>query len=403
MTLSERLGFTRSKLRYPEIVDDMLAVRALLERLRAARHAEGDNDPGAKSAMDIAEQMLRQADKTSLLEEQWSCINRANAMLAYACKTRDEQQACLLRMKNLLPLLSGFKERLPDPFRSFAARFAEVREYDPRRAFEVLATATQGWHLVNEQNAFSMRIWRRALSAVAVLLILAVFGMELSSLLPLAGGDAAAAPAAAGATSWAAWLASRSYVWSVVFGSFGGALSMLLSSRGVFVSATTFRVSVSQAYVRLLLGGVGAFVVVLAIESGVVFNSSLSIDSFGALAIVAVGSGFSERLFLAALERIAGTIEESRPAARGANERDGASPQSVAGSPGGMPELVESVRLADIEDVREQEAVAFDALSVAVATHDQEDSAEQDSGQLAAMAGIIAEHDADDSRHQDDA
>ena len=400
MTLRDRLGFSKRKQRHIEVIDDALAVRTLMERLRNAREAEQPRDRDALHALEIAREMLARVDEATTLEEKWSCINKANATLIHACKTRDEQAACMLRLKNLFPLLARFKDRLPDPFRSFDPKTAEVREFNRRRAYEVLATAAQGWHLVNEQNAFSTRFWNRALVIVALLLLAAVVGMETNTALEAAAAaaataeDAAAAPAPAGSTF--------RYVWSVVFGGLGGAISMLLNSRGTLVSATSFRVAISQACVRMLLGGVGAFVVYLAIESELVFNADLAqqIEGFGAFAIVAIAAGFSERLFITTLERIAGTVESSRPAATGTDGSTRPGAGSVAGAEDDHNTLAEMARLGDREDLLTQRFPGAKDIARQMRDGDEEDAAHQVETEFVKLAAMAADADEEDSDDQ---
>jgi hypothetical protein len=312
-TMAQRLGFDRNqkqKAKYPETSDDLVSVRLLMEQLRSAREADKHQDVLALQHIEMAQVCLDEAEIAPLLEQRWSYINRANALLAFACKSVAEQSACLLRLQNLFPLLKGFKERLPEPFSSFAPAQIEVKTLNPKRVYEVLETAAQGWHLVNEQNAFSTKFWQKAFAIQLWLLIIAVVGTEIMTLPCLADKDAQCFPLP---------FRQLDYFWAAIFGTLGGALSSLLGSRSVFVSATTFRVSRSQAKMRILLGAVGAFIVVLAVKSDLVFRSDISeaVMRFPVLALVSISAGFSERMFLSALERIAGTVEQARDADAG--------------------------------------------------------------------------------------
>ena len=174
------------------------------------------------------------------------------------------------------------------------------------------------------------------------LLLIGVVGMELAT------------PEPAGTWSLVDWR----YAWAVAFGALGGALSTLLGARDALFSATTYRVGQSQAWMRILLGGVGAFVVILTIETQLVFRDDLAtaIAPFGGLALVSIASGFSERLFLAALDRIAGTVAEPR---EGAGKR---AAQAAAGetAKGRLePEVLDWTSLSEL--AREADAEDEDA------------------------------------------
>jgi hypothetical protein len=373
--LEQRLGFRRPRFLFmrrspsedPEIVDDYRAVCVLWERLSNARAADGKAGKALKTHLDIARACLEQVEYSPTLEEKWSCINRANAILVLACVNRDEQAAVMLRLKNLFPLLRDFKDRLPQPFKVFDPTDDEVKSFDREWAYQVLETAAQGWHLVNEQNGFSTRFWRKARKGVTALLIAAIVGTELA----IATNDAQLPESWRSLVAMLAlpstWLGitNLTYVWAALFGTLGGALSSLLGSRSVFVSATTYRVSRGQAQMRVLLGGVGAFIVVLAIDSGLVFadNFEAVVADFLGLAVVAIAAGFSERLFITALERIAGTLEKSQAAT--AAEKAAAGGVSGAAAATKDPDVMlaeadmdDRARLIDLSDQGEQDGGA---------------------------------------------
>jgi hypothetical protein len=148
---------------------------------------------------------------------------------------------------------------------------------------------------------------------------------------------------------------------------------------------------------RILLGGVGGYVVVLGIQSGLVFADSYKevLNEFTGLAMISIAAGFSERLFIGALERVAGTLAESHPDAAAKAAGATASASALVVDPDVLLRNTDADDLAqqfDVDDEKKQRSVAAgeiftdDEAEKIVQQLDVEDRAEQ----------LIQEHEPDD-------
>lgn len=98
------------------------------------------------------------------------------------------------------------------------------------------------------------------------------------------------------------------YVAMPLLGLFGGGLSATIRARKSAVDALSFRIILVQVLVRMIIGAAGAFVVYIALRWPGLFADQLVrtvMDNYYALVGLGIAAGFSERLFVGALEKIA--------------------------------------------------------------------------------------------------
>lgn len=279
-----------------EVRDDWQRIRQLCD-VTQARLFKG----GAVSA-DIAQQLasasayLELARETKDLAETWSFVNQASEIL---CKLVDDQerQSIAERFTTWEPSLQRWLKELHDDGTVTADLKKErdaVPADDPCRKVAVHA---RQWQLVNLWISFTRRLWRLALLILVVTLILAIGVAEyLYDPASIAPGNKLTA------------FTDDPFIWISVLGLFGGALSAMLTANDRKVTAVTYGQSRSQIFIRLVLGAAGAFVVYILISMPGLFQPNVvkfvneKLVGFLMLGIVA---GFSERLFLNALERAA--------------------------------------------------------------------------------------------------
>lgn len=154
---------------------------------------------------------------------------------------------------------------------------------------ELQQVRAQCWNESNNQITFMGKLWIGAGTAVLIALLMAI--------------------AVAEALAWTnpeAQAMRLRFAGAAVLGLFGGALSSFLTARDVAISIPRYQLVVIHTVLRMLIGAAGAFVVVLstqALPAGELTEQIRS-NPFVYL-MVGIAAGFSERLFVGALEKVA--------------------------------------------------------------------------------------------------
>ncbi len=154
---------------------------------------------------------------------------------------------------------------------------------------ELQQIRAQCWNETNNQITFMGKLWIGAGTAVLIALLMAI--------------------AVAEALAWTnpeAQAMRLRFAGAAILGLFGGALSSFLTAREVAISIPRYQLVVIHTVLRMLIGAAGAFVVVLstqALPAGELTEQIRS-NPFVYL-MVGIAAGFSERLFVGALERVA--------------------------------------------------------------------------------------------------
>ena len=291
-----------------ETFDDWLAVKLLTQKI--TRNKKQLNREDLESLATVAA-CLELARKSRVLSEAWSYINRAGAYLSEVADNNDDLDALGTRMKTLQPALNRLIEELqliPDtnvpPLEDSALKKKVNRLENPKKeTFIYLSAQAQKWHLVNQNIDLSIRLWRFSRRALTVLIIIALVVAGLTQ-------------------------GNLKYLYFVLLGLFGAGLSSALSTRQKKVTAITYQQNREQIAIRLLLGAAGAFVLyAIAQIPGfwAELNTVLKNESPAFIAL-GVAAGFSERLFINALELFASKLpfsgKDAEKPAKGAKKRD---------------------------------------------------------------------------------
>ncbi len=147
----------------------------------------------------------------------------------------------------------------------------------------------QCWNEANHQIAFMGSLWLWAGLGVFVALAISVFIAERWAWITAGDED----------------LRFR-FLSAALLGFFGGALSAFLSARDKVVAIPKYQLLAIYSITRMLIGAAGSFVVVLSILAFPLGElTTLVRDNILAFLIVAIAAGFSERLFVDALEKAA--------------------------------------------------------------------------------------------------
>jgi len=277
-----------------EVRDDWQRIRQICDVTQARLFRDGAVSADVAHELASASAYLELARETKDLAETWSFVNQAAEILCVFAEPH-ERDGIVDRFTTLEPSLARWLKELHGD-KTIAAEMQKERDAvrdDPCRKVAVHA---RQWQLVNLWISFTRRLWRLALIIVVATLILAIGVAEYLYRPDLATGDKLTA------------FTDDPFIWIAVLGLFGGALSAMLTANDRKVTAVTYGQSRSQIFIRLVLGAAGAFVVYILISMPGLFQPDVvnfineKLVGFLMLGIVA---GFSERLFLSALERAA--------------------------------------------------------------------------------------------------
>ena len=250
--------------------------------------------------LDVAEQLatadayLELAREVRDLAETWSFVNQASEILCCLAND-DEKEAIVHRLAIWEPILKRWLGELYD--QENVATELENSLGDGSDICRKLTVHAQLWQLVNQWISFTRRLWRFALFILAVTLVLAITIAEMLYVIPK-GADGQSVSV----------VTDDPFIWVSLLGLFGGALSALLNVNDRKVTAVTYGQSKTQLFIRLVLGACGGFVVYVLVNVPGLFQDAV-VEFFrkGLFGFIALGivAGFSERLFLGALEKAA--------------------------------------------------------------------------------------------------
>lgn len=279
-----------------EIAHDWQVVWGFADRARA-RLLEGDPDAPDSHLLALALAHLECARSDPDFAEAWSHVNLADALLPRILP-EEEWDACTERLR-------AIDARMEDPIRKLFTRtiaaapppvaLPGVEGVDegggapPALALhrQQLARA-QAWNMMNRVVSLKLALWRSmwiwlwaAIAAVVAMPpVLGWFGVS--------------------------WMqGERPLALVALLGLFGGTLSAFLNARDAVVEIPSHELITMHTLLRMALGAAGALVVYLLASWLLPDVGRRVATSDFALAGLAIASGFSERLFIAALEQAA--------------------------------------------------------------------------------------------------
>jgi hypothetical protein len=307
-----------------EARDDWLRVQRSLDMVRARLFDNGTVSNIEAHQLAIASAYLKLARKARDLPETWDFINQASEVM---CQLADdsEKQALFERLAAWEPNLEVWLEELYEK-KKVTDAFHEKREQSKNEPCRALTIHSQQWQLINQWVWFSRKLWTLACCILTVALVLAIIAAEIHWK-PNGAADqqhAATAEADAEVIGKGTQDIENPFLWISVLGLFGGALSALLSAIARKVTAVTYAQSRTQVVIRLLLGASGAFVMYTLISMPGLVNEPVakylgSMPGFLALGIL---SGFSERLYKRALNRLASQFPTTAPSKAATNDQN---------------------------------------------------------------------------------
>jgi hypothetical protein len=283
-----------------EIQHDWLVVNAFAER--AVEHIKAKEDKKEvkyreKQTLATVCAYLILAKRERDCAQAWSYVNLADALLPLVVE-ETELDACTVR-------LSTCEEHMPVKMKNCLKKIYKVSnkiEIGKKRSgiYGVQTTRALLWNILNRRTSLKLALWRSLGGWLFLGLMLAIVVSEFAychsgeivSFIPY--------PFAAIA----------------LLGFFGGGLSALLKAREKTIRIHSYELIRVQTSLRMLLGAAGALVIFIAAQWLNIANvkAILSSDIFVFLAI-GIAGGFSENLFVSAIEKIAENLEISSVAA----------------------------------------------------------------------------------------
>jgi hypothetical protein len=265
----------------------------------AATTVRNGNEEMKTHALTMAADYLCKAGRTRNLADAWSCANLAAAFLIKGVDDDDLKAASIGLLSCDKALSKTACERLEKIEASQGldkAKKKRTKQPSERgRLFSELILRSYVWDSPNRRTSLRIRL----LLQVGVILLFLLVGVVLS----------------AGYEESIPW-----YIAMPLLGAFGGSLSANITARKSVVDAVSYRLIVTLLVLRMLLGAAGAFVAYVVFQWPGLFNTGLVDlikDGKGPVFLaLGIASGFSERLFVGALEKISDKLsinsEDSR-------------------------------------------------------------------------------------------
>jgi len=198
-------------------------------------------------------------------------IQQANTLLA---QLESEVKAC----KTLPKHAKAGKEKESD---------SDNRKQDKNQLYFEQINEAQTWNVKNLRIALKLSLWKSVGSWFLLSLLIAL------------------AIAVCGESSFKLKSPAYRYIFILLLGFFGGGLSALLTARQTAVKITDWGLIKAYMILRMLLGAAGSFVVYIIVQAISLGQISTEIDkNFAAFLALGITAGFSERLFIKALEKI---------------------------------------------------------------------------------------------------
>ena len=259
---------------------------------------------------------LEVARDSATLAEIWTFLNEAEQTLCRAAKDAVERAQYLERLEQLEPVLNETLVRIYSE--EVAKKLKAVRERERSTECERHAAHAAHWHLANQEIGFSLSLWRYGHRLLASLLLATVaIGVWFGYVDYWATGSP---PRATWPTGRWALLIDLSAV--TILGLFGASLSLVRTSSATRVTAITYRQERLRIGISLVLGACGGVVLYSVLQIDGILGQQLKdflfqqSNRFPGLLLFGIVSGYSERLWREALDKIANmfpTKAESNP------------------------------------------------------------------------------------------
>ncbi|PYL06555.1 MAG: hypothetical protein DME34_08660 [Verrucomicrobia bacterium] len=294
-----------------EIAHDWEIVTQFAER---ARQRFTDDSPTDTQKHDLVEvlALLKCARKETDFAQAWTYVNSADAMLPLIVD-EDELYAAVVRLRTADERLpNDYQQRLVDALAKTnppAPQKAQPKHQPPQqqaadskkerlRLHREQLARTLLWNTLNRHISLKLSLWR-AISTRLSFALLAFFGA-----LAIRAAFASAMNPRDQTWSTRFFVTAAPFFEIMLLGFFGGMLSAFLTARDAEVNVPSYEVLRTRASLRMLLGGAGA-VVVYSVGLWL-FSEKLQSAIDGSIYVfitVGIVAGFSERLFIDALER----------------------------------------------------------------------------------------------------
>lgn len=170
------------------------------------------------------------------------------------------------------------------------------REDNRTRIFRLQMMEANKWNIANRQISLKLSLWRSLGYWILVSLLIAIIVAEILFDESHPTGKLITIP----------------YVFAAFLGFFGGGLSAFLTTRDSVISITNYELIRTHTILRMILGAAGSFVVLVATQA-LNLNSTMGSvnDNYAVFIAVCIAAGFSERLFISALEKISDNLKIS--------------------------------------------------------------------------------------------
>ena len=288
-----------------EIHHAWLHVNTFVERAvkRFNSKQSDDGDWAKKRNLATVKAYLTLARRERDFAQTWTYVNLADALLPLVVD-EDELEAYMQRLRTseeYLPALKKYMDeskfdRVPvdakqgpkdkeksDPSQSSKFekdRFALHREQIVRADF---------WNVANRKVSLKRTLWHSVGIKLFVALVVAIVVAE-SIYAPSNN------------------LVPRPFVSISLLGFFGGGLSAFLTARQSVINIPSYELIKLHSFLRMLLGAAGAFVVYVVAQWHGLFEESIGIllhNNIYVFLSIGIAAGFSEKLFVGALEKVA--------------------------------------------------------------------------------------------------
>lgn len=265
-----------------EICHDYAVVKLIADRTAQFINFEDSSSEMVRKKHDWGkiQALLTLASRERNLAQAWTLVNLADALLPFVVDKK-ELEACEERLHRCDAYLP---EHVTEILKS------NSQTIDPYTLHCKQLARGWYWNIENRKVSLKLSILRSFGICLLTLLVLVIFIAESAFPLPKI-----------------AFHIPFPFLAVTLFGLFGGALSSVLIARRSTVSIPSYELIRDQIFLRMLIGAAGAFVVFVAVESGLI-GFMEGITNPAVFLIFGIASGFSEQLFVTALDRIGSKV-----------------------------------------------------------------------------------------------
>ncbi len=277
-----------------EIAHDWLMVNGFADLAQESMPSEGTVSGSFISALAMIRSYLQLARYERDFAQAWSYVNLATTLLPRVVDERDLPAVTFRLRCRLSKKEDKDKEKEKEKEKEQPAEQPETQSLDRHDLYRQQLGEAQKWNSRNRIVSLKQSLWRFIGFCLFTSLVIAIIVAETYFFYPDLFG--AKGP--------------FRYVAIALLGFFGGGLSAFLKAREKAINFSNCGLIKTHTVLRMLLGAAGSFVVYVLVQWMPIDDLAKNInENFPIFLSLGIAAGFSERLFISALEKVTSNLK----------------------------------------------------------------------------------------------